>query len=548
MKHDPMSRPVRRPSGARPLGGVSTARPARTVRTVRTPRPLRSALAALAALGALGALSGCATPPPTAATPGLADVPLRSSFGPLADPAPGEVVLATASHEWDGFFTDARLRQVVGLALAGNRSLRAGLAAVDRARAQYGISEAASLPELRASASAGVQRSAGATSRGLSVSLGLAAWEIDLFDRVGSLQGAALARYLAQQETQRAARLSLVAEVANAWIALGAERQRLRLAEALRDSQQRTLALTQRQAALGAASGLQLARAQTAFEAARCEAARAAAVVTQARLALELLAGQPLPAALLPEPAPMAAAPAVLSAGVSAKALDGAPDAAPAASPSGASGALPAMAALEPVTALPDLPAGLPAAVLLQRPDLRAAEQALRAAAFDVDAARAALWPRLTLTANAGRRSPDLDGLLRSGTGFWSLVPTLDLPIFDAGARQAQVQANEATRRQALAQAEAALLAAFREVADALAVRDSLAERRAAQQAQVAAAQRSLALSEQGYRLGGTSQLELLDAQRQLATAQQGLVTLLQTEQANRVLLMRALGGRWAGG
>ena len=163
-------------------------------------------------------------------------------------------------------------------------------------------------------------------------------------------------------------------------------------------------------------------------------------------------------------------------------------------------------------------------------------------------AARAARFPRLTLTASAGVRSPELDGLVRSGSGFWSLLPSLDIPLLDAGARQAQVDVSEATRREVMANYEAALQSAFREVADALAVRDSLAERLAAQRAQVEAAERSLNLSEQSYRLGASSQLELLDAQRQLATARQGLVTLRQTEQANRVVLLRALGGRWAAG
>jgi NodT family efflux transporter outer membrane factor (OMF) lipoprotein len=455
------------------------------------PRPLVAVLAALT-------LAGCGSlvPPPEAPS-----APLRERFRPDAEPA---VPAPAAAHAWDGFFTDARLRQVVGLALDGNRDLRAGLAAVERARAQYGISTAARWPQVDGTLSASRQRADGATGSTYSASLGLSAWEIDLFDRVGSLEGAALARFLAEDETQAAARLALVADTATAWLDLAAERQRQRLAEALRDSQRRSLELTERQYTLGAASGLEQARARTAFEAARGEAARSAAAATQARLALELLAGQPLPEALLP-PAQGDAA-----------------------------------------TALPDLPAGLPATVLLQRPDLRAAERTLEAAAYDVGAARAARFPRLTLTASAGTRSTALDDLLRGdGRSFWSVLPALDLPLFDAGARAAQVDASEASRRQALAQYEAALQRAFREVADALATRDSLAERLAAQQAQVDAAERSLRLAEQSYRLGRASQLELLDAQRTLTTAQQGQVTLRQTEQVNRVTLLRALGGRW---
>lgn len=452
------------------------------------------------------ALAGCASLVPPAGEPAAG---LRPDFRPAADTRAPEPVLADrlSQHAWAGFFTDTRLRQVVGLALAENRSLRASLAAVERARASNRIVNAARLPEVRATAGATLQDGGAAGADSTSLAVGFTAWEIDLFNRVGSLQGAALARYLAQEETQAAAQLALVAEVANAWLALAAEQQRETLALALRDSQQRSLDLTRKQHELGAASGLQLARAQTAFEAARGEAARSAAAIVQARLALDTLAGQPVPEAWLPSAQP---------------------------GPQGGD-----------FTALPALPPGLPAEVLLQRPDLRAAEQRLQAAAFDVGAARAARFPRLTLTASAGTRSSDLDGLLRSGSSLFSLAPSLDLPLFDLGLRQAQVDAAQAGQREALALYEAALQSAFREVADALAVRDSLAERLAAQRAQVAAANRSLELATQSYRLGAVGQLELLDAERQQAAAEQGLLALRQTEQSNRVALLRALGGRW---
>lgn len=473
---------------------------------------IASTLALTLALASCGSLV-----PPTGSPQGS----LRDTFRPGTVTAEVPLASAAEASEWDGFFVDEGLRRVVALALVGNRSLRASLAAVDRARAQYGISEAVRWPELGVNASVTRQRNAagtaGATTGGgasgstngnvstsYSVSLGLAAWEIDLFNRLGSLEGAALARFLAQQQTQQSARLTVVTQVAEAWLALSAEVQRVRLADELRASQQRTLNLIERQYQLGAASGLQLARAQTAFEAARAEAAGSAAAANQARLALELLAGQPLPDSLLPT------------------------------------------AQVNEATALPDVPGGLPADVLLQRPDLLAAEQALQAAAFDVGAARAARFPRLTLTANAGMRSPELGDLLRNGSSFWNFIPSLELPLFDAGARRAQVDVSEATRREAMANYEAALQSAFREVADALAVRDSLTERLSAQAAQVDAAQRTLNLAEKSYRLGASSQLELLDAQREFAGARQGLVTLRQTEQSNRVVLLRTLGGRWS--
>ncbi|MDH0867927.1 efflux transporter outer membrane subunit [Mitsuaria sp. GD03876] len=456
---------------------------------------------------ALG-LSACGSLVPSTDAP---RPPLREDFRPAAAAAsasaPADAASSAApSHEWRGFFADARLDEVVAIALDQNRNLRANAAVVERVRAQYRVTAADRLPEIGLSASATRQRASGGADATTTygVNLGLASYEIDLFNRLGSLEGAALSRFLAEQENQRSARLSLAAEVATAWLGLAAAQQRLVLNQDLRDSQRRSFDLAERQYALGAASGLERARSRTAFESARGDAAESLTAVTQARLQLELLAGQPLPDRLLPvaQDAPQA-------------------------------------------LALPAVPGGLPAEVLLQRPDLRAAEQRLRAAAFDVGAARAARFPRLTLTASAGTRSPDLDGLFKSGSGVWSLVPQIDLPLFDGGQRRAQVEVSEASRREAMANYEAALQSAFRDVADALAVRDQLAERLDAQQAQVEAAEQSLRLAERSYRLGGSSQLEVLDAQRQLTTARRLLVTLRQTEQVNRVALLRALGGRW---
>lgn len=471
----------------------------------RSSRSTRSAVL----LPLLLALSACGSLVPSTDTP---RPPLREDFRPNAAAASSTSTVPAPSHEWRGFFADARLDEVVATALDQNRSLRASAAAVERVRAQYRVTAADRLPEIGVGGSVTRQRTIngeGATTA-YGVNLGLASYEIDLFNRLGSLEGAALSRFLAEQETQRSTRLSLAAEVATAWLGLAAAQQRLTLNQELRDSQQRSLDLAERQYALGAASGLDRARARAAFESARGDAAESVSAVTQARLQLELLVGQPLPDRLLPT------APGTTS------------------TPGGVD-----------VTVLPAVPGGLPADVLLQRPDLRAAEQRLRAAAFDVGAARAARFPRLTLTASAGTRSPDLDGLFKSGSGVWSIVPQIDLPIFDGGQRRAQVEVSEASRQEALANYESALQTAFREVADALAVRDQLAERLDAQQAQVDAAEQSQRLAERSYRLGGSSQLELLDAQRQATTAKRALVTLRQTEQANRVALLRAFGGRW---
>ncbi|HSI59512.1 MAG TPA: efflux transporter outer membrane subunit [Ideonella sp.] len=466
-----------------------------------------SALAGL--LLAAGLLAGCVNLAPTYSRP-EAPVPVAwpasAGVGSLAAPA-GELA-------WRDFFADARLRHVVALALANNRDLRIALLNIDKARAAYGIQRAEQLPAIGANGSGSASRSAadfsstgrGTTSHQYSATLAMASYELDFFGRVKNLSEAALQSYLATEQSRRSTQISLVAEVANAWLTLAADQSRLALARETLKSQQRSYALSQRLHELGAASGLDLVSAQTTVDSARADVAGYTAQVAQDRNALVLLVGGALPDELLPA----------------------------------------AIEATSAASALVSVPAELPSSVLQQRPDVLAAEHTLRAANADIGAARAAFFPSITLTASAGSASDSLSRLFRGGNGIWSFAPAIHLPVFDGGANRAQLQSAQAEQAIQVATYEKALQTAFREVADVLATRSTLDERLAAQQSLTDATQKRYDLTQARQRSGADSALDVLDAQRSLYTAQQTLITLRLAEQSSRITLYKVLGGGWS--
>jgi len=435
---------------------------------------------------------------------------------PVAADWPGATASASGAPAsdlaWREFFADERLRRLIDSALAANRDLRVATLNIERARALYQIQRSESLPALNASASGNVQRVPGDLSatgaarinRSYSIAVGIPSYELDLFGRVRSLNEAALQQFFATEEARRAAQIGLVAEVAGAWTSLATDLERLELARQTLDSQQRSYDLVRRSHELGVASALDLRQAQIGVESARGDVARLSSQVAQDRNALTLLVGAPLPADI--EPAPP----------------------------------------LARVTQIDELPAGLPAEVLQRRPDVLAAERQLRAANANIGAARAAFFPRIALTASAGTASASLDGLFGAGSGAWSFVPQISLPIFNAGATRASLQVAEADRDLALARYEKAIQAAFREVADALAQRATLSEQYAAQQALVEATRETERLAQARFDRGVDSYLQVLDAQRSLYAARQGLVALQLARDANLITLYKALGGGWS--
>jgi multidrug efflux system outer membrane protein len=445
-------------------------------------------------------LTACGSMAPNYQRPGA---PVAPAFAPETASATGAA--ASPAIAWGEFFTDARLKQLITLALENNRDLRIAVLNIEQARAQLDIRRAEQWPTVNAGLSGSRQpTSAGGISSTYTAGVLVTAYELDLFGRVRSLGDTALAQFLATEEARKAAQISLVATVATSYLALQGDEELLRVTRETLLTREASLRLIKLRFDNGASSQIDVRQAESLLESARV----ALAQVTRQRAldenALVLLLGQPLPATL---PA-------------------GLPITAPA--------------------TLPELATGLPSDLLARRPDIRQAEQLLIAANANIGAARAAFFPRITLTGSLGSVSNELSGLFKAGSGGWSFAPQLLQPIFDAGRNQGNLRVAEVSRDIATAQYERAIQSAFREVSDALAGRATLGEQLRAQQALVRAEQGRYQLAELRYRNGVASYLDALDAQRSLFTAQQALVQVQAQYQQNLVTLYRVLGGGWS--
>ncbi|NHK26832.1 efflux transporter outer membrane subunit [Parvularcula flava] len=463
---------------------------------------------ALVAVSAI-ALSGCVSLAPDYERP---DAPVPVAL-PVGD-VDGSVAIIGA--DWRSVFTDPALQQVIETALVNNRDLRVATLNVQAARARYGITGAARYPTISASASATEREvfDEGGSAQDPSVAfqqvdqasaqLATTAYELDLFGRVNSLNRQALQQYFAAEENRRNAELTLIGTVANAWISLATNERLLALAIDTADAQEESLALTQQLFEAGAANELDYRRALGSVETSRADIARYEALVAQARNALILLTGAPVPETVMDE------------------------------------------AELLPAPVSTDLAITRSSDVLLTRPDVLAAERTLEAANANIGAARAAFFPRITLTGSAGYTSTELDGLFTDGTGVWSFTPSVSVPIFSGGANRANLRLAKTQRDIALAQYEQAIQSAFRETADALAVSQTIDRRIASLENFVNANERALELSELRLREGIDSYLSVLDAQRTVYQARQALIAAQQERASNAVALYLALGGAGA--
>ncbi len=420
----------------------------------------------------------------------------------------GEIVLG----DWPDYFTDPHLQALISAALENNRDLR-----IAEARAQYGIQQADRLPNFNVTAG----RNASLTPAGASaftanamhsqrydVGISLLSFELDFWGRVASLNEAAKANYLATEAAQRAFRLSLIADVANASLSLLELRERAQLATETARARGEYRELTSRRRDLGVSSDLDFLQADGTYQAALAERANLERQQAAAENLLDLLVGQPVAQIKT----------------------------------------LPAARSLAVQGINPGLIAGLPAEVLLQRPDVLAAEQKLIAANANIGAARAAFLPRITLTGSVGTASRTLAGLFDAGSGAWSFQPALTLPLFDAGRSSANSDIAEARKIIAVAEYEKTIQQAFREVADLLNAREKLAEQLVAQQANSDAQNRRLRLVEARYKAGIANHLEVLDAQRESFAAQQGALQVRRTLLSTDAQLYKALAGHGSQG
>ncbi|RDU99698.1 efflux transporter outer membrane subunit [Trinickia dinghuensis] len=410
---------------------------------------------------------------------------------------------------WREFFSDPRLQQIIQLALANNRDLRVAVLNVDAARAQYRIARAALFPTLNAQGSKSVSRTPKDLSfLGQTISqqyqVGLnTSWEIDFWGRIRSLKDQALEKYLATAQARKAAEISLVAQVAEQYLQMLAVDDLLKTTDDTLKTAEASYALTKLQFDNGTGSELDLRQAETVVEQARANREAQARARAQAENALVLLVGQPLP------------------------------------------DDLPAGNGLGDQRLLTDIPAGLPSDLLTRRPDIMEAEATLRAANANIGAARAAFFPKISLTGSFGSASPTLGGLFKAGSAAWSFAPQVALPIFEGGQNVANLDLAHVQKRIEIANYEKAIQSAFREVADDLAARSTYDSQIQALERTTFAETRSLDLSQLRYKNGVDSYLQVLTAQTNLYTAQQALINARVARLDNLVDLYVALGGGW---
>jgi len=452
-------------------------------------------------------LAGCA-PLATAPAPWAMPVPAAYPDHSGASAQTSPPVTLAATPEWREHFTDTDLRALVEQALAQSRDLRAAVLRVEEARAAYGIQRADRLPTLAASLAAtraGVPGDLNVSGRPVvgnqfQLGVGLTSWEIDFWGRVSSLNEAALQSYLATDAARRAATLSLISQVANGYLALRELDERLVLAQHSLDSRSESLRIFKRREELGATSKLELTQVQLLWQQASMLVAQLQQISATQRHALTLLVGAPVS---LP----------------------------------------PSLPGLDSLTLARELAPGLPSDLLVQRPDIVAAEHGLQAASANIQAARAAFFPRIALTASAGTASAELDGLFQTGSQAWTFAPSVSLPIFDGGRRQAALELAEVRRDQAVVRYEQTIQAAFRDVSDALAAQRWLGEQVNALRATLALQNERARLAKLRYDSGAVRYLEVLDAERERLAVEQQLVQTRRAQLSAQVALYAALGG-----
>lgn len=415
------------------------------------------------------------------------------------------------SLDWQTFIVDADLRRAVDTALSNNRSLRQALLDIEAARAQYRIQRADRLPSINANASGNRQRlPADLSQTGRSevassyqVGLGLAEYEVDLFGRVRNLSESALETYLATEEATRATQISLIAEVIQAYLTRDGALRRMALIEQTLDSRLASLDLVTQRRQAGTATALDYQEAVGLAEQAKAERESTERQLRQADNALVLLLGTPDVAQLLPT------------------------------------------RPRDNLMVLQDIAPGTSSALIERRPDILASEHQLRARHADIGAARAAFFPRISLTGSVGSSSAELSGLFDGGSRAWSFAPTLSLPIFAGGRNRANLDLAEVRRDAAVADYEGTIQTAFREVADALAATDTLRREETARRALADSSRAAETLAEARYRGGVDDHLRYLDAQRSSFTDQTTLIQISTERQLALADLFRALGGGW---
>ncbi|GAA4490134.1 efflux transporter outer membrane subunit [Gluconacetobacter tumulicola] len=469
---------------------------------MRPTRPLASLAAGLALL-----LSGCTM------------IPAWHRPAPaIATAWPGGNETTATLPDWQHFYRDPVMQRLIALALANNQDLRIAQHQVEAASAQFDIENASLFPTLNGGAMANVQKeyariwSLSQTNgpfymRQYAVGFGVSAYEVDLWGRIRSASQAAFDRYMADALNRENMQLSLIASVASGMLTWVADNQAVLVTQQVLDSRQRTYDLVRQANQTGTVTALDMAQAESALHDAETSLQIYTRQRAQALDQLTLLVGTPLDDATM-------------------RALHG-------------------ITSLDSVTGFPDVPAGLPSDMIARRPDILSAEDVLRAANDDIGAARAEFFPKIQITAANGTASNNITRLFQSGMGAWNVAPQITVPLFDAGRLTAQLRVAKARRKEEIARYEKTIQTAFREVADALAGRDTYLKQLHAQDALIASNDRQYHLAITRFQAGYDPYLTTLVAQRDLYTARLGGITTQLQTLANSVTLYKALGGGW---
>ncbi|ENM1947014.1 MULTISPECIES: efflux transporter outer membrane subunit [Citrobacter] len=405
---------------------------------------------------------------------------------------------------WRSFFVDSQVKALIGEALVNNRDLRMAVLKVQEARAQYGVTDADRYPQLTAGSSgtySGKLKGDSSTDRELEAGLNLS-FDLDFFGRLKNMSEAERQNFFASEEARRAVHISLISNVSQSYFNQRLAYAQLQIAEETLQNYQRSYAFVEKQLLTGSTNVLALEQARGVIESTRSEIAKRKGELAQANNALQLLLGT--------------------------------------------YGKLPndqmrSSGDIKPVT----LPPSLSSQILLQRPDILEAEHGLMAANANIGAARAAFFPSITLTSSVSSSSSDLSSLFNATSGMWNFVPKIDIPIFNAGRNQSNLDLAEIRQQQSVVNYEQKIQNAFKEVADALVLRQSIADQISGQQRYLTSLQITLQRARALYQNGAVSYIEVLDAERSLFATQQSLLDLNYAQQVNEIKLFAALGGGW---
>ena len=449
-------------------------------------------------------MAACNTIPKADTRPVLAvpNIPIEQTYGAFDKETVSSAEQASvAAQRWQNFYSDERLKGLIALGLENNKDFENARLAIEKARAQYQITDINDLPRIDGNAGYSRQRRASQTGDSYSVNLGLANYELDFWGKIASLKDQALQNFLATTAAKDATQISLISNIAQSYANLSYSLAQLQLAEATVESREKSLFIADKRFEAGIDPKLPSLQSSASLESARLAVLRAQSSILKSRNALQFLVGGPIPTNLIPTPA------------------------------------------ISNITSQQVFSAGLPSELLRYRPDVLQAEYNLKAAGANIEVARASYYPSISLASNVGLSSNSLNDLFKSGAVGWSFGPSISVPIFDAGRLDANYDVSQIERKQTLAGYERSIQTAFREVSDVLATRATLGEQLEAQYRLQDNFEQTFQIADARFKAGISNYLDVLDAQRSLFSTQQGILDLELQKIISQIELYQVLGG-----